>query len=233
MLEFLNMSSSPQPGSPMFELPLFPLNTVLFPGMPLHLHIFEERYKRMIHFCLERSVPFGVVLIQRGVEAFGPLPEPYSIGCTARIIEMEPLSEGRMNIVALGQERFRTVLSDSKKAPFLTGIVQPFPLADPNPQAIDDAEQRLIPWLKRYLGMLAESEGVEIDIPEIPDEPHTMAYLAAISLQVPNKEKQDYLSMESTDHLLEKLIVVYRREVALLNTVMKRNPGSIKSFSMN
>ena len=91
----------------MLDLPLFPLNTVLFPGMPLSLHIFEDRYKRMIGECIDSGNPFGVVLIKRGQEANGPLAEPHEIGCTARIIEVEPLSEGRMNIVVLGQKRFR------------------------------------------------------------------------------------------------------------------------------
>ena len=61
----------------MLELPLFPLNTVLFPGMPLNLHIFEERYKRMMQACIESSKPFGVVLIKQGLEAHGPLADPF------------------------------------------------------------------------------------------------------------------------------------------------------------
>jgi Lon protease-like protein len=91
----------------MFELPLFPLNTVLFPGMPLPLRIFEERYKLMIRFCIENNQPFGVVLIRQGLEALGRLAEPYEIGCTARIIEVEPLAKGQMNISTLGEKRFR------------------------------------------------------------------------------------------------------------------------------
>ena len=233
MLEFVIMSSSPSSGVPMFELPLFPLNTVLFPGMPLHLHIFEERYKKMIQFCLERSVPFGVVLIRQGVEAYGPIAEPYPVGCTARIIEMEPLSEGRMNIVAVGQERFRTVLLDSRKAAFLTGIVQPFPLSNSNSGALENAGQRLKPWVKRYLEVLAKSENVKMEVPDIPDDPETLAYLAAISLQVPNKDKQDFLSEESTTDLLEKLLATYRREIALLRAAMASRPDSVANFSKN
>ena len=56
----------------MIELPLFPLNTVLFPGMPLGLHIFEDRYKLMIGQCVQERRPFGVVLIRSGQEALGP-----------------------------------------------------------------------------------------------------------------------------------------------------------------
>jgi uncharacterized protein len=91
----------------MFELPLFPLNTVLFPGMPIQLYIFEQRYKEMIHDCLKSSQPFGVVLIRNGKEANSHLAEPHYVGCSARILDVEPLEEGRMNLVALGQQRFR------------------------------------------------------------------------------------------------------------------------------
>jgi len=128
-----------------YELPLFPLNTVLFPGMPLQLHIFEDRYKKMINLCLERSIPFGVVLIDRGSEAYGPLAEPKDIGCTAQIIETQPLADGRMNIVALGQERFRTIMVDRRKALYLNGIIELFPLQDENKDAVMQAGDRLKP----------------------------------------------------------------------------------------
>ena len=90
----------------MYELALFPLFTVLFPGMPLHLHIFEPRYRLMIQRCLEANQPFGVVLIRKGEEAMGPLAEPYITGCTARIARTERLRDGSMNLTVLGEERF-------------------------------------------------------------------------------------------------------------------------------
>ena len=90
----------------MNALPLFPLNTVLFPGMPLGLYIFEERYKLMMAQCLQEEQPFGVVLIAQGKEAMGPAAEPHPVGCTAVITEVQKLNDGRMNIVAVGQERF-------------------------------------------------------------------------------------------------------------------------------
>src|SRR5512147_2655499 len=91
----------------MYELPLFPLNTVLFPGMPISLHIFEPRYKLMIEQCIQIAQPFGVVLIREGVEALGPSAEPHQIGCSAQITQVERLEDGRMNIVAVGVERFQ------------------------------------------------------------------------------------------------------------------------------
>src|SRR3954466_6437378 len=93
----------------MFELPLFPLNTVLFPGMPLNLHIFEERYKLMIGRCIEANQPFGAVLIKRGseVSGLGKAAEPFSIGCTVQITQVQSLGAGRMNISVVGKERFQ------------------------------------------------------------------------------------------------------------------------------
>ena len=82
-----------------YELPLFPLNTVLFPGMPLPLHVFEERYKEMVQVCLDEQRPFGVVLIRSGVAEGGPLADPYDVGCVAEIIEVQKLEDNiKLNI---------------------------------------------------------------------------------------------------------------------------------------
>src|SRR5215207_7429183 len=111
----------------MMKLPLFPLNTVLFPGMPLSLHIFEDRYKEMISRCLQDNTPFGVLLIKEGVEALGPLAQPHSIGCTAQITQVQPLDEGRMNLIAIGHERFK-LLSLDYALPYLMGDIERFPM---------------------------------------------------------------------------------------------------------
>ena len=88
------------------EIPLFPLNTVLFPGAMLPLHIFEERYKLMVGRCIERGEPFGVVLIRSGLEVGGPA-QPHEVGTTVRITRVERLDDGRMNLITLGVQRFR------------------------------------------------------------------------------------------------------------------------------
>ena len=105
------------------ELPLFPLNSVLFPGATLALHILEEHYKQMIRWCLENDSPFGVLLIRSGSEVGEPA-EPFEVGTTARIIRVQHLGEGRMNLVCLGQQRFRLSRKVSE-SPYLVGEVQP------------------------------------------------------------------------------------------------------------
>ena len=89
--------ASQEPVAPddLIELPLFPLNVVLFPGMSLPLHIFEERYKAMIGACSEHDTPFGVLLIKEGQEVGDPA-EPFQVGTTARITEVQQLEDGRM-----------------------------------------------------------------------------------------------------------------------------------------
>src|SRR5215210_2225209 len=89
------------------KLPLFPLNTVLFPGMPITLHIFEERYRLMIGRCLEQKIPFGVVLIREGSETSADATS-YLVGTTAQISDGVRLEDGRYYLVATGQRRFRT-----------------------------------------------------------------------------------------------------------------------------
>jgi Lon protease-like protein len=97
------------------RLALFPLNLVLFPGEPLPLHIFEPRYRRMVRECLDRKVPFGMLLALSDGLAH--------VGCTAEILEVtKRYEDGRMDILAVGRQRFRIVdlFSDD---PLLEGTV--------------------------------------------------------------------------------------------------------------
>src|SRR4029450_7854046 len=98
---------------------LFPLNTVLFPGMPLPLHVFEERYKLMVGRCLEEERPFGVVLIRTGQEGGGPAV-PHRVGTTAEIATAKHLDDGRMNLLVVGQERVR-IRELVRQEPYLVG----------------------------------------------------------------------------------------------------------------
>ena len=114
--------NSEDTSSNLVELPLFPLNLVLFPGMRLPLHIFEERYKTMISDCIRRETPFGVLLIKQGPEAGGPA-EPFRIGTTARITQNTQLEGGRLNILTIGEKRFELVDVVSS-TPFMIGNIR-------------------------------------------------------------------------------------------------------------
>jgi hypothetical protein len=87
-------------------LPLFPLHTVLFPGGPLPLRIFETRYTDMVSRCMREQQPFGVLLIQEGEEA-GAVASTAAVGCTARIADFNALPDGLLGISCVGERKFR------------------------------------------------------------------------------------------------------------------------------
>jgi len=214
------------------QLPLFLLNTVLFPGMPLNLYIFEERYKQMVHDCQEGDLPFGVVLIQQGREAGGPLAIPYEVGCLARINKLESLSENRYNLLAVGGERFR-VQSFQHDRPYLVGDVELIPLQPGKPEDVARLESQLRPRIDRYMRILVQ-EGVDDLLKALPEDPLSFAYVASIILQISPREKQEFLEIPDATSLLERLVEVYRKELALVEKIIQTSPGKDdKLFSNN
>jgi len=203
------------------RIPLFPLNTVLFPGMALPLHIFEPRYQRMINTCLEASQPFGVVLIRSGPEVGGPA-EIHPIGTLARITSVERLPGGRMNIETAGQERFR-VLDSRVDADGVSAEVESFPLT----RSSGDDDERLAgalgPWLTRYLELLSRAAKTPFDQPQLPGQPVALAYLAAIVVQVPLPDKQALLSAPTAADMLRQERALFRREIGFLRAMLARH----------
>jgi len=220
----------------MYDLPLFPLNTVLFPGMPITLHIFEPRYRLMIQQCIQTSQPFGVVLIKKGVEVSGPLAEPYGIGCTAQITQVERGEDGRMNIVAVGGERFqiRDLIYDK---PYLVGKVDNYPLVGADWGTVNQAGRDLRPWVERYLDVLRQaSSELKFDLTRLPDDPLALANVAASLVQIPLDQKQNLLESGQAMEFLDEVRAVYRREVALLSAIIERDiahEGEQGLFSVN
>lgn len=219
-----------------FDLPLFPLNTVLFPGMPLTLHIFEERYRQMIKSCVDDKQPFGVALIKQGVEAMGPLAQPHGVGCTAEIAQVQALKDGRMNILAVGRERFQ-IVSLHYDRPYLRATVEPFPLldADGSEDAYSAAE-RLRPRAEAYVRLLSEAGDVDFDTSSLPQDPEALAYLAATVLQIPNSQKQDLLATGAVLPMLTAMHDLFRREMPVLRLLLQEEealPDGPSSFSLN
>jgi Lon protease-like protein len=203
----------------MQSIPLFPLNTVLFPGMPLALRIFEERYKKMIRLCLKTESQFGVVLIRKGQEAFGPLAEPHEVGCTAKILEIHPRDNGVMDIVVLGQERFRVFSLDSSQD-YLVGNIELYPLDRDNLKALTASSMQLRPLVERYMRLLNSTGKEDLDPQHLPDDPIVLAYLAAVLLKVPPHDKQKLLDIERSNAFLSNILSIYRREVALMGAML-------------
>jgi Lon protease-like protein len=219
----------------MFKLPLFPLQTVLFPGTPLHLHIFEERYKLMIGRCVEANQSFGVVLLKSGVEVLGagPQAKPFSIGCTAKITQVQAMSGGRLNIVVVGLERFR-ILALHHDQPYLTGEVETYPLRVDDIDALRRSGRQLRPWVERYLNALEQTEKIDFAASQLPNNSLSLAYLAAFLLKAPITQKQELLSVPSADEFIDSVRSLYRKEVTLLQALMTPEQTEQTSpFSLN
>ncbi|MGJ3238984.1 MAG: LON peptidase substrate-binding domain-containing protein [Anaerolineae bacterium] len=204
----------------MMQLSLFPLNSVLFPGMPLRLHIFEERYKEMINECIDTQQPFGVVLIEDGRVEGGAMAKPHMIGTTAHISQVQRLAYGRMNILAVGRDRFRINQLDMTARSFLTGDVDLLPLVRPDDAMLSHYIDRLQPLLERYLTSLSEAGQVKFDSEQFPTDPMSIAYLGAVLLQAEDHVKQDILESADTQDLLIKLLRMYRKEVSLIDVLL-------------
>ena len=214
---------------PLYELPLFPLNTVLFPGMPLPLHIFEERYKAMVADCIRDGRPFGVVLIAQGTAEGGPPATPHAIGCTAEITQVQPLEEGRMLIVTVGRERFR-IIRLQRAEPYLVGMVEPAPLLDEDEAQLAESAARLGPLVSQYLDKLAQLGHMDTPPDPPPDDPAALAYLGAALIQLPPEQKQALLALDRLTELSAALRHFYHGELALMQTMPTSDIGL---FSVN
>ncbi len=217
----------------MYDLPLFPLETVLFPGTPVHLHIFEPRYLTMIQRCLEESRPFGVALIRQGLEVGGPA-RPFRVGCTARISVVEHLDDGRLNITARGEERFR-IHHLNHDLPYLVGLVEDWQLEGSHSLDMQRGARRLLPWLKRYLKVVARADPLnELNLEELqlPDDPLTLLYWSAALLQIPHYEKQPLLEAATATSLLGALQRLYRRETSLLEHLSGTSEAQAEKASL-
>ena len=194
-----------------FEIPIFPLNTVLFPSMALPLHIFEPRYRLMIRRCLEADRQFGVALISDGEEGQSDA-FPSLVGTVAQITETMPFPDGRMNIQTVGRRRFR-LLDLREEDEYFIGTVD----------WLDDVSGELSApaWaakvrriLGRYLALLTGNthvSGVNLDELSVPHEPETLSMAVGALLTIPNDQKQDLIEMTSTAARLSYEFALLRR----------------------
>jgi Lon protease-like protein len=187
-----------------YTLPLFPLHSVLFPQLPLQLRIFEERYHVMLHRCIQRNEPFGVVLIKEGEEVGEPA-EPHPVGCVARILMINRQENGELHLVAAGGERFRILEYMTADLPYLVGRVEEVrdePLSNQNISTLMEEVKLLF---RRYLNLLAEKAGMALPELELPVDPSALAFGIGSVMQLPAETKQRLLEMtDSYARLLEE-----------------------------
>jgi Lon protease-like protein len=199
-------------------MPLFPLGTVLYPGLVLPLHIFEERYRQLVRDLLAGPEPqrFGVIAIREGRETgIAGVSSLHEIGCTATLRQVEKYEDGRYDLVTVGTQRFRLVELDESQ-PYLQGEVDL--LADPAGDEADAglAARAVQDAFRGYLGALSERGATEISIPELPDEPILLSYLVAASMIVELPDKQALLAEPDAARRLATERGMLTRETTML-----------------
>lgn len=205
-------------------LPLFPLNTVLFPHLPLPLHVFEPRYRLMINDCLEAGHSFGVVGIREGLET-GPAI-PYDVGTLAKIVRIDRMEDGRMNLLVSGVSRFR-ILETATDRPYLRGRIELIPEAGEDEAGIGALTEAAGTAFRDYSNLLRELVNEKPEAVEPPMEPELLSYLIAgtLTLQVP--QKQVLLEYERTAERLRAELALLRREIALLREMLRQKQTGV------
>src|SRR5690348_2990701 len=164
----------------------------IFPGMPITLHIFEERYRLMIGRCLEQSAPFGVVLIREGQEVNSD-PTPFFVGTTAQISDNVRLEDGRYYLVATGQRRFR-IQYILQRQPYITSSISY--LSEESGGVVAEAASQLRACYTRYWNALAAATGHQQPPETPPDDVIELTYWMAHRLKVGNIHKQRWLEAD-------------------------------------
>jgi Lon protease-like protein len=136
---------------------------------------------------------------------------------------VEQLGDGRMNIATLGYSRFR-VHSTHKNKPYLTGLVEEFPLQDATNARAKRMAARIGPMLRGYLNIFATLGNVELEIDELPDDPVALAFLTAIILRTPMKDKQRLLDVPDLLALLHMERKMLIREAQILKMLVENGP---------
>jgi uncharacterized protein len=216
-------------------LPLFPLGTVLYPGMVLPLHIFEDRYRQLIGDLLARPEPrrFGVIAIREGretgVDGIGSL---YDIGCVAELRQTSKHEDGRFDVVTIGTQRFRLRQLDQSR-PYFQGEIELLPEDVPGQAEAAAAVPAVQVSFRGYLDALVEQGGAMVRIEELPEEPALLSYVVAAAMIIDLPERQRLLAEPDAASRLAAERGLLSRETAMLRATTSRPAPDLRYTPYN
>ena len=216
-------------------MPLFPLGTVLFPGLVLPLHVFEERYRQLVRDLLEGPEPqeFGVIAIRKGRETGADgVSALHEIGCTARLRQVTEQDDGRLELVTVGTQRFRLLGLDHSR-PYLRGAIEPLTEETGDEAAAALAVQAVQRTFREYLDALATRGAARINVPDLPDEPVLLSYLVAASMIVDLSDRQVLLAEPDAAGRLAAERTLLVRETKILRTLTSTPATDLRSSPYN
>ena len=216
-------------------MPLFPLGTVLYPGLVLPLHIFEDRYRQLVRELLDGPEPrrFGVIAIRKGRETgVDGISALYEIGCTATLREVVQHDDGRFDVVTVGDQRFRLLGLDHSR-PYLRGEIELLAEEAGDEAAAALAVQAVQRAFRDYLDALATHGAARVEVPDLPDEPVLLSYLVAASMIVDLSDRQVLLAERDAGRRLVAERALLARETNMLRRFTSTPATDIRSSPYN
>ena len=217
------------------RLPLFPLGAVLYPGMLLPLHIFEDRYRRLVRDLLDGPEPrrFGVIAIRKGRETgVEGVQSLYEIGCTATLRRVEEHQDGRFDLVTVGTQRFRLLALD-QTLPYLQGEIELLPDEAVDGAAAVPAVRAVQAAFRGYLNALTEWGGATVRVGDLPDEPVLLSFIVAAAMVIDLPERQALLDEPDALRRLAAERAVLSREAAMLRATTSRPAPDLRYTRYN
>ena len=220
------------------ELPLFPLPLVLFPGVPLPLHIFEPRYRRMLADIRAGDSLFGLPYFD-ATESAGEIPLVGHIGCVAEVTEIQPLPEGRSNILSIGLIRYRLEAYVERSDPYLVGRVSFFEDEAEDEEFLKQRADEVSKLFMRIARAVRVINDERASLPELPPtEPERLSFLVAAAMELETEVKLELLELRYTSERLKRLRDLLARAVsgyeerARIHAIAKNNGHGGKKIDL-
>lgn len=207
------MSEASEMVSGVSELPLFPLSVVLFPGVPLPLHIFEPRYRQMLTDVQASNGLFGLSYFDSSTSE-REMPRIGSIGCVAKVTDAHTFPDGRSNVLTVGVIRYRIDKYVESEQPYLVAGISYFEDDEDDSDEVRESSQEVADTFSRIARAVRTINDERANLPNISDtEPEQLSFLVAAAVEVDVEVKQELLELRSTSARLRRLRDILVRAV--------------------
>jgi ATP-dependent Lon protease len=220
------------------ELPIFPLSVVLFPGVPLPLHIFEPRYRQMLSDIRAGNNLFGLSYFDASTSE-KEIPPAGHVGCVAEVTESQSLPDGRSNILTIGLIRYRIEEYIEREDPYLVARVSFFEDEDEDDKSLRESSREVAESFTRIARAVRTINDERASLPDISDtEPQRLSFLVAAAMEVDSDVKMELLELRSTSERLRRLREMLTRalsnyeERARVHELAKGNGHSGKKIEL-
>ena len=205
------------------QLPIFPLNTVMFPGVSVPLHVFEDRYRALVHHLLSISDKsmrlFGIVAIREGYEVGQHgVQSVHRVGCVVQMTSVEPYEDGRFDIEVVGRQRLRLDGLDTG-GEYLVGDVEVLAERTKRQPAALEAAARAMDTFEEYRRRLSDLRGDDVLDGDLPRDPEYLSYSLAATCLLTLQERQALLEADSALDRLTMLRLAMREEMRAMRAI--------------